>query len=338
VRVKIDVRTKDILSMRCYNKEADISFVFEDTAKWNIEKFLKTYMPLKYDNCRFLESKSSMQGTVYKAVYVCYVGDIPYLGNNITVEFDCQTNSFITIDCQWLSDVDFSNSAVNITKDAATNTLFLKVPLELTYITTTEGIKAVYMLYPYYPAAVGADDGMLKNSDGSDYKIRKYDNYLDIEGHYAQGMIMRLNNNLIISSDDGNYFRPDVNVSQKDFLTWMTTALTGNNYKNIDELYSYLTVNQIVHSEEIHPEAEILKEDAIVFFIRALGYESIAQAEDIYRLTFNDSHIITPTKVGYIALAKGIGMISGDENNCVKPKTPLTRSDACCMIYKYLAR
>jgi len=338
VRIKVDVRTKDIISVKSYNKEAEIKPLSVDTAKWNIEKFLKSYLPLKYDNCRFSESKSSINDNIYKAVYICFVGDVPYLGNSITVEYDCRTNTFISLDCQWLNDVDFSRSACEIDNETAKNVLFENVPLELTYITTTEGIKAVYMLYPYYPAAVGAEDGKLKSSDGSNYKIRKYDNYTDIEEHYAQGMIMRLNNNLIISSEDGSFFKPDVNVSQKDFLTWMTTAMTGTTYENPDNLYSYLIVNGIITAAEVHPEAEILKEDAIVFFIRALGYESIAQAEDIYRLTFNDSHIITPSKLGYIALAKGIGMVSGDENNCIKPKTPLTRADACCMIYKYLSR
>lgn len=338
VRIKIDIRTKDIISMRCYNKESVLNPVSEDMAKWSIEKFLKTYMPLKYDNCRFSESKSSLKDNIYKAVYICYVGDIPYLGNNITVEYDCNTGKFASINCQWVNDVDFSATTDKIGYDRAKQILYMDVTFDLAYINTTDGIKLVYMLYPYYPAAVSADDGSLKNSDGSKYRILKYDHYLDIEGHYANGMIMRLNNNLIITSDDEKVFRPDANVSQKDFLAWMTAALTGTNYENTDDMYNYLVVNKIISSSEIRPEAEILKEDAIVFFIRALGYESIAKAEDIYRLTFADSHIITPSKIGYIAVAKGIGMISGDENNCVKPKTPLTRSDACCMIYKYLSR
>ncbi len=338
VRVKIDVKNKDILWLSCYNKELTEKTITDDSARWSIEKFLKTYLPLKFDNCRFSEINSGRNNEIYKAAYVCYVGDIPYMGNNITVEYDCRYDSIISLDCKWLNDVEFSRAIVSIDTDNAKNILFSKVPFELTYISTSDGIKAVYMFYPYYPSAVGADDGILKNDDGSNYKIRKYDNYMDIEGHYAQGMIMRLNNNLIISSDDENYFKPDANVSQKDYLTWMVTALTGKAYENADDLYSYLTVNNIISSEEAYPEAEILKEDAIVFFIRAIGYESIAQVTDIYKLDFSDSSIITPYKYGYIALAKGIGMINGDENNKIKPKTPLTRADACCIIYKYLAR
>ncbi len=340
VRLKIDMYTRDIISMSCYNKEAKIreTPISDTAAKWFSDNFIMNYLPSKYSNCVYDENKFSNTDGICKFVYTCYIGNIPLEGSNITVEYDCNKGIFVSLTCVWYYDVEFESAAELLSETKANEIFFTKVPLQLTYISSMSGIKPVYALYPFYPAAIGGVDGILKNKDGTDFKIKRYAEYVDIEGHYAQGMIMRLNNNLIITSDSDSYFCPDSNISQKDFLNWINTALTGTSYENTEELYKYLTANYIVLNEEISPEAEILKEDAIVFFIRALGYDSIAQAEDIYKLNFSDTSIISPEKIGYIALAKGIGMISGDENNRINPKTPLTRADACCMIYKYLAR
>lgn len=340
VRLKVDMYNKDIISMSCYNKEAvpKDNPISDTAAKWFSDRFLMECVPTKYVNCVYSEKDFTKTDGVCKFVYTCYIGDIPLEGSNITLEYDCNRGIILSVNCNWYYDVEFESAGNIISEDKARDIFFTKNPFQLMFVSSMSGIRPVYAPSPFYPTTVGALDGTLKNNDGSTFKLKQYADYTDIEGHYAQGMIMRLNNNLIINSESDSYFYPDNNIAQKDFLNWMLTALTGKDYENTQEMYKYLTLNNIIYDGEINPEAEVLKEDAIVFFIRALGYDSIAQAEDIYKLSFSDTGIISPEKIGYIALAKGIGMISGDENNRINPKTPLTRADACCMIYKYLAR
>ena len=41
---------------------------------------------------------------------------------------------------------------------------------------------------------------------------------------------------------------------------------------------------------------------------------------------------------GYVAIAKGLNIVGGDENGCFNPNSALTRADAAIMIYNYLAK
>ena len=91
-------------------------------------------------------------------------------------------------------------------------------------------------------------------------------------------------------------------------------------------------------SENIDPDSSASREDGAVFIIRALGYEKPAALTDIYRTNFSDEDLISPEKLGYVALARGFGIVSGDENNQFHPQDTLSRGDAAIMIYNYMAK
>ncbi|MDD4688122.1 MAG: S-layer homology domain-containing protein [Eubacteriales bacterium] len=340
VRVKLDMQTGEVVSAKTYNKEAVLQSepVDIELLKQNADAFLQNNMNTLYSSCVYHEEKSYINDEICKFVYICNVDGIPFDGNNITVEYDRNTGSMTAVECNWNYNVEFESNDNVIGASLASKVFFDRIPLQPAYIYVGNQLRYVYDLYPFYPKAINAKDGELINPDGTRYSIKNYNYYADIEGHYAQGMIMRLTNNYIVSSGYNDGFYPDANISQEDFLSWMVTALKGTTYESTEQLYKYLMMNDIISANEADPDSEILKEDAIVFFIRALGYDYIARATDIYKLPYVDTNIITPSKIGYIALAKGIGMVDGDENNKISPKTPLTRGDASCIIYKYLDR
>ena len=104
-------------------------------------------------------------------------------------------------------------------------------------------------------------------------------------------------------------------------------------------LYKYVSARGIIKSGEAQDEnLPCIREDGPKYIIRALGYEDIAQMTDIFAAGFSDSADITPGMEGYIALAKGFGIIGGNPDSTFAPKEPLTRADAAIMIYNYLTK
>ena len=59
---------------------------------------------------------------------------------------------------------------------------------------------------------------------------------------------------------------------------------------------------------------------------------------DIFEPAFSDDNQITPGYEGYVAIAKGFGIVNGSPGNLFEPQSELTRADAAIMIYNYLAR
>ena len=99
-----------------------------------------------------------------------------------------------------------------------------------------------------------------------------------------------------------------------------------------------LGFGMLTANEEYNSKAEATRADGIKYIIRALGYRKPAELNGIYKCDFSDSEEIPDDVLGYAALAKGFGIVNGDENGRFNAENPLTRADAAIMIYNYLSR
>ncbi len=63
-------------------------------------------------------------------------------------------------------------------------------------------------------------------------------------------------------------------------------------------------------TREKNPEAAVTREDAVKFVIRSLGFqETTADIKGIFVTGFKDQGSIGPELVGYVAIAKGLGIV-----------------------------
>ena len=99
-------------------------------------------------------------------------------------------------------------------------------------------------------------------------------------------------------------------------------------------MYRNSAQNSIISEDERDDDAEVTREVAAVYMIRAIGAENYAKYNDIYVTPFND---VTENK-GYSALLSAMGVLSGDGNGNFNPNREMTRAESIIMIYNYLTR
>ena len=142
---------------------------------------------------------------------------------------------------------------------------------------------------------------------------------------------------------DGSEFKPDEAVLQKDFLYLLSKTMyyygpvisSESTDDDIDEFYLYLIRQGIVKQEEKAPESNVTREKALIFIIRALNFERVADLQNIFNCPFQDKDEIDASLTGYVTIAAGLGIVNSSSAS-FRPKDMLKRSEAAVMIYNYL--
>ena len=67
-----------------------------------------------------------------------------------------------------------------------------------------------------------------------------------------------------------------------------------------------------------------------------LGYKTVAEKEEIFKMPFADCS--ENGYAGYIAICKAFGIVSGDENGNFRGESMVTRAEAAKLIYQYICR
>lgn len=272
-----------------------------------------------------------------------------YQDNKLGITVDKVSGKIKRFSKDWDDDMEFESPDGMISADEAFSALSERRGIEARYVLKTDesGAKTAQIVYalPIGKASiVSAKSGKLLDYNGTELKedeaVVSAD---DVSGHYAETAISTLLDNGVISLPEGETsFRPNDVITQGELLAFVA-ALEGERYPitpyYTSGLYKYASALGIIKSGEAQDEnLPCIREDGPKYIIRALGYEDIAQMTDIFAAGFSDSADITPGMEGYIALAKGFGIIGGNPDSTFAPKEPLTRADAAIMIYNYLTK
>jgi hypothetical protein len=195
------------------------------------------------------------------------------------------------------------------------------------------------------PTTLDPYTGEIMDYNGKPYKKEVKIEYSDIAGHYAEKQITAIGQIGIGFSD--KEYKPDLVMVQKDFL-WLLSKTSNEYYspltngvadkKEIEDMYKSLIAMGIIKDGEVAPNAEINRENAVRFIIRALKLESVASLNDIWNCPFSDKDSFETGNIGYITLAYGMGIVKGDGEMNFSPKLTLTRGQAAIIIYNFLGR
>ncbi len=200
-------------------------------------------------------------------------------------------------------------------------------------------IKLVYSVKQDKPAIFDAFSGEILDGSGKPFVERKVVEYSDIDGHYAENQIAALAEYGI--SLPGEAFRPNESIVQKDFLRLLVKAMgyygAYDDDEALDDMYNLLIREKVITREEKNPEAAVTREEAVKFVVRSLGFQEVADIKGIFVTGFKDQGSISPELVGYVAIAKGLGIVGGSGGN-FNPKAGLSRAEAAVMLYNYLTR
>ena len=177
--------------------------------------------------------------------------------------------------------------------------------------------RLVYSGFDYASSVVSALTGELLDYSGEVITDKENNQtYNDIEGHWAQRDIQLLKD--LGLGLDGESFMPDAPIKSEEFL------------KILSGLGGYV-------SEDwgINGEGSITRTQAVKYIIDAAGYEKIAGMPDIFITDFADNSELKREDVGFIAIARGMGLVQGDAS-LFRPYDEITRAEAVTLIFNFV--
>lgn len=305
------------------------------------EEFAEKYYS-EYTNSVVKRKNTDRQNTIL--LYERLVNDIPYKSNGLYI---CYTNGKLKcVSFAW-DNVSFDSTKDVISTDEAYEQLFKKCGLELTYYRRDNNILTpVYRLSSKGTGIIDANNGRQLNYDGSIYYQAKEMNYIDINSHYA-GDIARKMSDCDIYVSSGNVFLADY-ISQQEYLLLISEFIDGTKPvlsttgmltdDQSEMLYAYMYSNKIIDRSEASPNSYITRADAVKYFLKILGYGTIGDMSEIFIRHFNDSDDISEDDIGYVELARSMGLINGTGENCFKPNDLITNGDSLIIMYNYLKK
>ena len=310
------------------NKNAKLN---EAAAARLADEVAKAFVGEKFSEYRIDENADNAKDGLYS--YTRYVNDIPVESDtvSITIGADNKLSSFGSS----YSENEFPSAEGVIDEAAAGRALFENVAYTMVYMPQTKSEKStdfdiyvpVYVLDGEKPWTIDAFSGKLLDADGEEYVEFSLPEYSDLSGHYAESAVSELAKYGI--SFEGGTFRPDEKITQSDFIMLLTSAFDGG-------FSPYMSARRmrILKDDEVNPDAEVTRETAAVYLIRALGIEEYAALDGIFIKPYAD----VTSNCGAIAILSAMGVFHGDENGMFNPNAPISRADSAMIIYNYLSR
>lgn len=320
-----------------YNKEDSLKFAKEFIKKVASDNYDEIELRDNLEIDRLLEDKEGYRFNFIRKVDNAYVES-----EGINIYINAINGDVESYDITW-SDKDFPSKDNLISLDKAYDILFKNIGIELKYtskniydidhtqVNDKNEVILVYALNKEKPSNIDANTGNILNDIGEIYKKPSIIEYKDIENSYAKDKINILAQYGISLS--GEKFLPKEKISQKDFLYLLTKAKYP--YIEIDDMYRHLSEMKIIKDDEKNPESLVTKEEGILYIIRALGYDKIANLTEIYKDLFTDSEDLNPDLRGHLSIAYGLGIVKAEDKK-LAPKAELKREDAADMIYNCL--
>lgn len=209
----------------------------------------------------------------YSFRYIREINGVEFPANGFTVEFDAVNGKVSSFNMNWYN-VAFPAVDKVLSIDSVYEKLFSEIGLELQYRGTNPPVRPLtisedgkqekakaMLVYAIKegkkPYNFDANTGGFVYSDGTPYKEIKPVEYTDIDGHFAEKHILTLAEYGV--SFEGNEFRPNENITQKDFLTLLSKVL--NSYYGpvivatiFQETYQFLRALLLFH----HPVQQTL--------------------------------------------------------------------------------
>ncbi|MEW9121679.1 MAG: glycosyl hydrolase family 18 protein [Thermotaleaceae bacterium] len=175
------------------------------------------------------------------------------------------------------------------------------------------------------------------------------DIFTDVErGHWAEGAIYQLKAlNVVTGGGDGT-FGMNKNISRAEFITMLIKLLEPVTEYQIEmgfqdvaqEKWYYAVIQEAVNAGIIIPEEypeqkfspmrDITREEMAVMIVRALGYDSLGKELASRPATFTD----VKRNIGYINIAKDLGIINGKSPESFGPSAFARREEAAVMMVK----
>lgn len=289
------------------------------------------------------------------------VNGVPYKYDGINLDFSTKTGELLNLNCNWEDSVSIPASSNTISTDDAKKIFLLNNIPELMYMliykdnSSQNNEKEVNLVYStnnlYYNDStyIDAFTGKLLDYYGRELDD-SFSNFQNtVKGSSVEKEATILASNGIIDTKD---FKLDGNITNLQFIKILTNIKNFNSYygnndntdlkisttiakDSADYKYLQLAVNAgiIDNSGEFKPSDLVTREQAAMYLVKLLHYDKIGKLKDAFNFQPADKDSISTDYVGYVSLAKALGLIDVDSNNNIRPKDNITMEEVVKCIY-----
>lgn len=344
-RITMDAETGEILGFYRgydYSLTADDAALTVEEGRGVAEDYMSAYYS-KYSLIKIEEpGEDAVRYNPYQRyVFYRYTDGIRNEDNYVMVTVDLCGGGIVSLYENWDYNTVYESSQPVIDAARADELFAQEENISLEYIKPDYGKNEYKLVYSLDNPRnyISAVSGAFTDSNGEEYVETPAQGVTvanDIAGHYAEEQIKTLLYYNVLGLEDGaESFRPDDIITKRELASFVA-SLRRKSYVPVASGVDSLESSGIAEEGELESDDPAKREDGVKYIINALGYKEVALLDGIYKTPFSDEAEISQGYIGYVALAKGMNIISGDENSRFNPQDGLTRADAAIMIYNYL--
>lgn len=346
--ISLNAKTGELISFNMYENH-------DPQAKPNINKeqalklakeYLNNNLKDKVDDLEYIEDNSKDGQLNYNFQFIRKSEGIYIENDAVDIGIDTISEKITSYSINWhKGNLPPKDNIIDLNK--VYEILFQNIDYELRYVKVynennlnenNEEVKLVYDFKRDSEIIIDPFSGKFLDREGKEYTENWITEYIDIDKSYAKKKIQALSEYGISFKE--NKFRPKDKMKQSEFLylLWKSIYNSPVEYNNsTEEMYKQLRNMNIVRAGDKDKNSLITKEEAVVYIIRAMKYDKLAEKANIFKDIWNDSNEISHGLKGYLNIAYGLDIINGDgKTNNINPKYGLNREDGANIIYKYL--
>jgi hypothetical protein len=333
-----------------------------DTAREKAVNFIRLIAPEKLGQLVEEEQQKGnpelQEGYIFN--FVRLVNGIPFLRDGIMI---CVSAGEITsYNCNWHT-VKFPSATGLITREEAEKIFQAKLSLQPVYIFTLEGensrrgkVPALALMFDrHHDMGIDARTGQLVEVGLLAAQPEEKPGDVIPPGHWAAIPLSLLADSGLLPAEG---FNPEGAVSRRDAVrVLMSTVEVNYNYEPYQQAGDkasftdvspsdpdYVTIQSavrrgvLVSGDLFSPEQPVLREELAVWLVRALGYSEVAEMPAAIELKAADAGQMSEKARNYVAIAWGLGLIKGDENNLFRPADQVTWAELASLVTRAAPR
>lgn len=343
--IQVNAKTGQLRRVQTWGGSAEVSFLQGDAAQTKAAAFLQTAVPDLFAQTALEQAEPTEQNARW-TVYTRLVHDYPVQGDSLRVAIEEKTGHIYSFYNNWTESAVFAAPATTVApSQALTSYLERAQQTTLQYISlpaqTSDGKITAQWILAY----------VLQPTDG------RYCNGIDaITGqpcyNQPQNSVQYTDTadypqiNALASSGIGYQaaqFEPAKPLTQEAALALLYSMKSGSLYRFDDDearerLYRNAYRDGILTAAQYAPNEVLTRAQMIQYVIRGIGYGQAAELTGIFQSSFADEAQIPQQYYGAIAIAQGLGLIRGDEQNVFHPNDKASRMQLAFVLYQYLNR
>ena len=356
--VTADARTGEVQSL--YTGYSGFGWKEEqDTAPAELSDGALDFLQRKYPDylplCELKDSsRSDWSVTVDSYTYVRMEAGYECPMNTISLSVNAATGCVDSFGVTWDEELTFGPSGPVVGETAAQDAFLSCYTAHLTYVLLQEDMEDWQSprrrVLAYLPdsgdswvsrvdAITGEPD---RQAGGEELTVA----YTDLSGSYARKEIEKLAA-YGVGFAGVKEFKPKAAVTELDMILFMLSAsgwqLNYPEYADADEetlkpIYREAKARGFITDTAQDPGRTVTRSELCRCFVGLSGLTEAAEMQGIFRCGFTDDEAIPAADLGYVAIAKGLGVVQGDGKGAFRPQDGATRQELAIMLYRYLSR